>query len=300
MKSYLIICFIIIWIAALCIPASAFSYKTDEVLIPWGTEAGQVYTDLYTPDSFWASSGFFAYTTAWGKYEGTAYILDLDESSEGSLIQYNFDTGQLIEESIGEMMVQDSLQVPGSENEYIITDSIFEGYTCYDRNFNKVWGFTLPEDISIVAWGDLYKLNDSLWGVVVKFFTVEPPRFELWKLTTAGEIITKSPVLLPAENSRVVDISPKGEITWSPYTDKYGGVYTFNDQGNYERQQGGQVWEFVIAPNPEEFFLGPTPAKPSYDGTVFTFEYTYDGIILKRYTLIPESGEPASPEPRTN
>jgi len=55
--------------------------------------------------------------------------------------------------------------------------------------------------------------------------------------------------------------------------------------------------EFPIAPSPEGFWLGPDTAKPSYDGTVYTFEYTEEGIRLRRYRLLPESINPASPEP---
>jgi len=299
MNGYLRIAFIIICMVILCIPAFAFTYEIDEMVVPWGTEPGQVYTDYYSFDPFWEPQDFPLYTTAWDIYENTAYIIDQEPETYGiSLIQYNFDTGQIIEEDIGVTLTPDTLKVLASEDEYFLVESYLMGYTCYDYNFNILWDLLLPEvEETCFAYSDLYKLNDNLWGVVVKFSDAVPPRYELWKMTATEEIISREPLQLPTEDSRVVSISPEGEITWSPFVDMYGGVYGYNDQGNFERKEGDQVLEFPIAPSPEGFWLGPDPAKPFYDGTVYTFEYTEDGIRLRRYTLLPESATLPSPEP---
>jgi len=292
MKSYSRFTFVIIWMVILCIPAFAFTYDIDEMVIPWGTGPGKAYTDYSESDWLSMDVGFPFYSTAWDVYGSTAYVIDMEPGeAEVSLIQYNFDTGQLIEESMGAIPTPDTLKVLGAENEYILIESFLAGYICYDYNFNKLWEFMLPEveELSF-PYSELYKLDGGLWGAVVEFPDSVPPRYELWKVTTTEEIIASEPAQLPAEDSKVVGISPAGEITWSPFVDMYGGVYSYDDQGNFERREDGELLEFPISPSPEGFWLGTNPAKPFYDGTVFTFEYTEAGIRLKRYTLQPESG----------
>jgi PKD repeat protein len=69
----------------------------------------------------------------------------------------------------------------------------------------------------------------------------------------------------------------------------YGGVFTWNEDGNLVRQEGGQMYEFPRGDDPnEDFFDAPWwQLKPYYDGTVYSFEYTEEGIRIKRYTYVP-------------
>ena len=279
---------IIILIVVLSNSALAFSYEADEVVIPWGTAHGQAYTDYFEFDWSLLGINFPYYTIAWDIYESTAYILDwVPGTSEGSLIQYNFDTSQLLEESIGVISLPEGIKVLATQDEYFIVESTSVDYICFDYDYTKLWEFDRPKEgeyFSSVS--DLYKLNGGLWGVVMEGY-VPPLSSELWKLSTLGEIIARVHVQTPTEDSYVIDISPEGAVTWSPFVDMFGGVYTQNNEGNFERQEDGQIWEFTTCQSPEFFLFGSTDFKPSYDGTVYTREYTLEGIRIKRYTYVP-------------
>jgi hypothetical protein len=56
-----------------------------------------------------------------------------------------------------------------------------------------------------------------------------------------------------------------------------------------ERVEKGQKWIFQHNRGPENFIRVPRwDMKPLQDGTVYSFEYTEEGIRITRYEYIPD------------
>ena len=77
-----------------------------------------------------------------------------------------------------------------------------------------------------------------------------------------------------------------GEVAWDEYVDMYGGIYTEEEGGVLRRSRDGKYYDFVWEYH-EEFWdsLPRWYFHPQYNGSVYSFEYTDEGLRIRRYEL---------------
>jgi len=273
--------------------AYAYSYEVTERLVPWGDGPGEVYTDVFDFD--WGQFEYGIepiYPEAWDSWESTAYICDFDMNSlNASLIEINMNTGQVLETTIDYPVYPEEIKIIGGEDEYFV---LGQGqYWCYDYDLSKIWAIGLASIDKVACLNSsIYKLNNNLWGVVMTISEGwgQPNSYELWKINLSNELVGRVLLDPPLEGeSCVFDISPDGEVSFGSYTDMYGGISRWNSEGNLERREGGRIWEFENPDEaPEGFLYGPAhDLKVNYDASVFSFQYTEEGIKIKRYKYVP-------------
>lgn len=287
--------YIIIVIVVFPGTASAFSYEESEITVPWGEGPCEVYTDFWEFD--WSKAWELEpwYTTACDAFGDTAYIYDFNpETSEASIIEINFETLEISEWSVFNPSIYPPthMHIIGGQDEFFI--AVPTQYICYDYQRNVLWQFNLPRvGNTTTPLSELYILNDNLWGIVVMVSTKDPvthkfhDSYELWKLNTLGEIVARVR-LEEQSNKYVFDISADGDVAYGEFVDMYEGVYKWGEDGKLLRREGSQIWEFEWYEGPENFVWGlQWRLKPLYNGTVYSFEYTEEGIRIKRYTYVP-------------
>ncbi len=291
----LFFCFFAVIFSPVC--AFAWSYEmTDEFVVPWGDEPGEAYTDFWEFDWSIAWEEEPWYTTASDSYEQSIYIYDYNlEMKEPSIIEVNMLSGEIIEQVHAQLpkIPVSGLNIIGDQDEFIIIEG-GETYLCYDYQYNLIWEIDIPWDyIEAVPRSSLYKLSDGLLGIVVTILIEDPyshlvsTECQLWRLNTSGEIV-EVVTISSQDCGFVFDISVNGEVSMGAYIDEYGGIFRWNEDGNLVRFGDGQEWEFTWYEGPVNFICAPRwRLKPHFDGSVSSFEYTEEGIRLRRYEYIP-------------
>ena len=126
--------------------AYAFTYEvSNEIILPWGSGVGNVYTDAFEfDDAIYAVGGIPIYPVAWDTQGCSVYIVEVDfaETWVPNLIEINIETAEISEHQLDQDYWPHNMNIIGSANEAFIVDN-GKRFTCYDHQINKVSNFLL-------------------------------------------------------------------------------------------------------------------------------------------------------------
>jgi len=281
----------IVTLLVIVLETTAFCYTyeiTDAIIIPWGMDENEVYTDMFDFDWDYYPYRTPIFPTTWDAYENSVYIIDSNPNGNVKLLKIEVCNQEVHTNILNMSYSPHWLNIIDNEGgKYIInTLGIF---TCFNNENNKIWEFE-SEDVNHII-SEMYEIENGLLGIVVEM-RESGPNGHYWdefrKYDTEGNLIENELIDKPLNSYYVMDISTEGDIYWE-YEDTLGGKYAFAEGGMVRMADEG-TWLFTYEGEEDFDFVYNILWHfiPQKDASVYSLEYMSDGIHIKRYEYIPD------------